>query len=383
MLENEKILNDEFVDTNSAVAESVTDSDDFYDDDEVISSNPTFDSLNSDEMIDNSDDVIPVNNFSFTPDEEIEEKPSTKLDFNNIEDGTPVETDVNELTPNILNVESVFNDLPEETEEENQELSEENISNDIEQENNIEETEEPQLSTLSSEDMDKMIEEDDDSTNTKYGTSDFDVLFDSLYNDVNGANNFISDLIEQKKTANLNDASLKEAQEKLEKDKEEFEKYMQLQKDAIEDEKKQCEEFIKNQKLRIVNEEEQFNRNMKAAEDERKLKEQELKNEQQKFDTEKQQFEDYKKVEEQKLESERQKLADENKQFEKEKEIELEKIENERKDLQTKKDQFAKEKELEEKKLELESKNLSQSCAKFKELVSQFNSGFQQLPEDK
>ena len=28
-----------------------------------------------------------------------------------------------------------------------------------------------------------------------------------------------------------------------------------------------------------------------------------------------------------------------------------------------------------------ESKNLSQSCARFKELVSQFNSGFQQLPE--
>ena len=40
-------------------------------------------------------------------------------------------------------------------------------------------------------------------------------------------------------------------------------------------------------------------------------------------------------------------------------------------------------KELEERKLELESKNLSQSCARFKELVSQLNSGFQQLPGDR
>ena len=39
-------------------------------------------------------------------------------------------------------------------------------------------------------------------------------------------------------------------------------------------------------------------------------------------------------------------------------------------------------KELEEKKLEHESKNLSQSCARFKELVAQFNSGFQKLPEE-
>lgn len=372
MLDNEKVLNDEFVDTNSAVADQISDNDDFYDDDEFIGSNPEITSLE-----DNTEDVVPVNNFSFSSNNEVDEAPSTKLDFNNIENGVPTEIDVNKNTNNFINYDSVFNDVVDESKEEKVEdtKSNEEIKD-----------EEPVLSTLSNEEMDKMIEEEkdeDDSTNTKYGTSDFDVLFDSLYNDVNGANNFISDLIEQKKTANLNDASLKEEQEKLEKEKKEFEKYMQLQKDSIEDEKKQCEEFIKTQKLRILNEEEQFNRNMKAAEDERKLKEQELSNERQKFENEKQQFEDYKKVEEQKLESERQKLASDNKQFEKEKQIEYEKLENERKELQTKKDQFTKEKELEEKKLELESKNLSQSCAKFKELVTQFNSGFQQLPDDK
>ena len=39
-------------------------------------------------------------------------------------------------------------------------------------------------------------------------------------------------------------------------------------------------------------------------------------------------------------------------------------------------------KEVEKQKLELESKNLSQSCARFKELVSQFNSGFNKLPDN-
>ncbi len=74
---------------------------------------------------------------------------------------------------------------------------------------------------------------------------------------------------------------------------------------------------------------------------------------------------------------------EEREQFEKEKAIALEKIKNGQKELQLQKEQFAKSKELEEKKLELESKNLSQSCARFKELVTQFNSGFQQLPDNK
>ena len=50
------------------------------------------------------------------------------------------------------------------------------------------------------------------------------------------------------------------------------------------------------------------------------------------------------------------------------------------KELEEKELQFEKYKEVEKKKLELESQNLSQSCARFKELVSQFNMGFKQMP---
>lgn len=242
-----------------------------------------------------------------------------------------------------------------------------------------------ELSSLSDDDMDKMIEEDSkkEELDDSYVLSNFDVLFDSLYNDVNGANNFISNLIEQKKNVNLNEATLKEEAEKLLKEREEFAKYMQIQKESIETEKKQCKEFVKTQKIRLQNEEEKFNNDMEAAKAERKLAEESLKIEEQKLEHAKEQFEKEKEIEQEKLKTAKEKLEVEKQQFEKEKEIELEKIKSDRKELQSQKEQFAKTKELEEKKLELESKNLSQSCARFKELVSQFNSGFQQLPEDK
>ena len=76
-------------------------------------------------------------------------------------------------------------------------------------------------------------------------------------------------------------------------------------------------------------------------------------------------------------------LQNEKDQFEKSKNIDLEKIKNAQLEIVSQREQFEKFKNIEEKKLELESKNLSQSVARFRELVSQFNSGFQQLPEDK
>jgi hypothetical protein len=261
----------------------------------------------------------------------------------------------------------------------------------------------------------------------------FDAVFASLSSDVNGANNFISNLIEQRKSVNTNEAKLIEGQEKLDKDKEEFAKFVETQKEAIELEKEQCKEYVRTQKIRIANEEAQFNSDVEATRAELALSEQTIKIGNEKLADEKQQFSSYKELEEEKLKADRQKLetektafakekaiteekqkterlkletekeqfmkekalnedkheADkqtletEREQFEKEKKIEEEKIKNAQAELRKQEEQFAKYKELEEKKLELESKNLSQSCTRFKELVSQFNSGFQQLPGDK
>lgn len=260
--------------------------------------------------------------------------------------------------------------------------------------------------------------------------ANFDAVFASLSSDVNGANNFISNLIEQRKSVNTNEAKLIEGQEKLDKEKEEFSKFVEAQKEAIELEKEQCKEYVRTQKIRIANEEAQFNSDVEATRAELSLSEQTLKIGNEKLADEKQQFSSYKELEEEKLKVEKQKLdtekaaftkekaiteekqkterlkletereqfmkeksiheekltADrqtletEREQFENERKLEEEKLKNAREDLKKQEEQFAKFKELEEKKLELESKNLSQSCTRFKELVSQFNSGFQQLP---
>lgn len=263
--------------------------------------------------------------------------------------------------------------------------------------------------------------------------ANFDVLFDSLTKDVTGANNFIANLIEQKKTVNINETNLIDMQEKLEKDKEEFAKFTEAQKEAIELEKAQCNEYVRTQKMRLASEESQFHAEVEATRAELSLAEQTLKINNEKLSDEKNQFVAYKELEEEKIKSDKQKLEsekasfakeksileeklksdrlkletekeqfltektinddklqadrqtleNEREQFEKEKALEAEKLKNAQLELQNQQEQFAKFKELEEKKLELESKNLSQSCTRFKELVAQFNSGFQQLPGDK
>ncbi len=263
--------------------------------------------------------------------------------------------------------------------------------------------------------------------------ANFDAVFASLSSDVNGANNFISNLIEQRKSVNTNEAKLIEGQEKLDKEKDEFSKFVEAQKEAIELEKEQCKEYVRTQKIRIANEEAQFNSDVEATRAEMALQEQTLKIGNEKLADEKQQFSSYKELEEEKLKVEKQKLETEKaaftkekaiteekqkterlkletereqfmkeksiheekltvdrqtleterEQFENERKLEEDKLKNAREELKKQEEQFAKFKELEEKKLELESKNLSQSCTRFKELVSQFNSGFQQLPGDK
>ena len=267
----------------------------------------------------------------------------------------------------------------------NEEVS---VSNEIEfpklEENNVEESqnEELELPVLQTEQVsisDSSTSKLDDS----YVLSNFDVLFDSLYSDVAGDHNFISNLIEQKKLANVNEANLAELTSKLEREKEEFNKYVEAQKEAIENEKQQCNDYIKTQKQRLQNEEAQFVSDCESTRAELNLAEQTLKVANEKLEDERDQFEKNKMLEEEKLKADRHKFELEKEQFEKEKAIALEKIKNAQKELQLQKEQFAKTKELEEKKLELESKNLSQSCARFKELVTQFNSGFQQLPNNK
>lgn len=347
---------DEFIDTSEAVANVNMDN---YTQEEVdVVSAPDFISAIQSRVEDS------INDIDAEYENEIElDVAESEVELENVEtDELPVVDTLDESLP--------FNDEEETTEVEFPSL-EESV-----EEKQSEELELPILQTETVSISDDTTSKLDDS----YVLSNFDVLFDSLYSDVAGANNFISNLIEQKKLVNVNEANLAESTSKLEREKEEFNKYVETQKQALENEKQQCNEYIKTQKQRLQNEEAQFVSDCESTRAELSLAEQTLKVANEKLEDEREQFEKNKMLEEEKLKTDRQKFEIEKEQFEKEKAIALEKIKNAQKELQLQKEQFAKTKELEEKKLELESKNLSQSCARFKELVTQFNSGFQQLP---
>ncbi len=213
-------------------------------------------------------------------------------------------------------------------------------------------------------------------------TSNFDQLFDSLYNDVAGANSLITELIERKKSINNNENLLSELKDKMEQEKNDFNRYVEEQKKALQTEKDQINDYVKTQKIRIQSEEEKFNADCDATRTEISLAKQSLEAEKERFALEKEQFEKYKQLEEEKLKNEKIKLDQGREQFEKERTVSEESIKASQKELENKQEQFEKYKDLEEKKLELGNNNLSQSVARFKELVSQFNSGFSQLPSE-
>ncbi len=215
-----------------------------------------------------------------------------------------------------------------------------------------------------------------------YVLSNFDVLFDSLYSDVVGANNFITDLMEKKSTLNKDEQLLTDFKEKFEKEKEEFRNFVEVQKRAIENEKNQASVFIESKRARLHGEETKFHEDVEAKQKEFALLEESLKLEREKFESEKANFEEQKGIDLRQIETEREKLRRDIEQFEVDKKLAEENLNASKKDLQVQQEQFARYKELEHKKMDLEEKNLSQSCARFKELVSQFNSGFEQLPNN-
>lgn len=217
---------------------------------------------------------------------------------------------------------------------------------------------------------------------TDEGGSDFDAYFDSLYEDVEGANNLISEIIEKKKSIKENEDNINQIKETLSKDRADFEKYRDSQKESLELERKQFEEYMKIQKERIDGEEKELKSDTEVRNRELQLREDAIKIEREKLEADKEQFIKYKETEESKLSFEKEKLANEQSQLEKDTLLSLQTIQNERRDLETAKEHFAQQKEAEEKKIAFEKENLAQSCAKFKQLVSQFNSNFEKLPEN-
>lgn len=286
--------------------------------------------------------------------------------FNNPE-MQPVETIENVETPIVENAETIEMTQPE---EENIELLDQKADTDsidngeMAQSNDEIPTFEPD--TINE---DKFISIENGGKNE---STNFDAYFDSLYENVEGANNLISEIISKKK-------SIQESEDGIEQIKEELTK----EKENLESEKRKFEESVQIQKNRLQEEEEQIKQDIEVKNRELDLKEQAIKIEQEKLDSDKEQFNKYKETEESKIQSETEKINNEKQQLEKDTRLNLQTIENERKELDKDKKHFTKTKESEEKRIAFEKENLAQSCSRFKQLVSQFNSNFSKLPEDK
>lgn len=243
----------------------------------------------------------------------------------------------------------------------------------------------------------------------------FENMIDNLSSSVAGANNFIANLLEQRKVVAQEKTTLKADQEQFQKQKQEFEEYKKAQQEEINDARLKCDNYVRAERKRQESEQEQFTTEVEATRAELALTEKALKVGNDKLDADKIQFEVYKDLEEKKIKNDREavelgrnKLTEDLAQFEKEKSLELDKIKKEQQELKRQREQFDQEKaielerikngqeelaiqkeqfrqakEIEEKRLELENNNLNQSMARFQELVAQFNLGFEQIPEAK
>lgn len=276
-----------------------------------------------DDSFDDNDSVVDFNNFTFDPIDEdydkFNEGVNVKLDFSNVENNLPKEIRIEEPKKEESKDEFTIND-----------------DKDV-------------ISKYSDDELDKMVNNDSD---------DFDQIFDSLYADVNNSNNFINEILEQKKNISTNEAALREEAEKLLKDKEDFNKYVEKEKEELEFERKKCVNYINTQKERILDEEKQVKNRIEAERDNLKLKEETLRIDRQKFEADKVQFDNYVKIEQAKIDSDKD-------------------------NLRLEKEQFEKEMELEKNRIAEESKSLEKSVAKFKELVTKFNAGFKNIPDEK
>lgn len=187
--------------------------------------------------------------------------------------------------------------------------------------------------------------------------TNLDELFNNLTSDIETVNKFISNLNNQKTANNKEEQVLIEERQKIDRDKEEFEKYMAIQREEINQKKNQVEQYLNNQKEYLAKAESDFKTNMDNSLSELELAKKELEIQKEKIKEEKEQFENYKSLEINRIHHAEEILASERNQFERYKEITNEK-------------------------LELESKNFEQKCIKFKEIISQFNSNFKPITED-
>ena len=220
----------------------------------------------------------------------------------------------------------------------------------------------------------------DDSDMLSPSSTELDSFFDSIYNGVEDANDLISQINLKKQTLVDTEKELSNLKDQIDREKAEFSKYMDSQRQALEMERKQLKEKSELQRLRLSEESAQVKNDVEVKNNELELREQKLKVEMEKLEMQKANFAKYKEVEEEKIKNSLDKLNIEKEQIAKERDLAMQTIENNKKEFEIEKEHFERIKQIEESKLQSERDNLNKNCERFKRLISSLSTNFNSMP---
>ena len=227
---------------------------------------------------------------------------------------------------------------------------------------------------------DILFDEKSDNGLLSSNSTELDSFFDSIYNGVEDANDLISQINLKKQTLIETEKELSNLKEQIDREKAEFSKYMDSQRQALEIERKQLKEKTELQRLRLSEESAQVKNDVEVKNNELELREQKLKVEIEKLEMQKANFAKYKEVEEEKIKNSLDKLNIEKEQIAKERDLAMQTIENDKKEFAIEKEHFERIKQIEESKLQSERDNLNKNCERFKRLISSLSSNFNSMP---
>ena len=168
-------------------------------------------------------------------------------------------------------------------------------------------------------------------------SAELDSFFDSIYNGVEDANDLISQINLKKRTLIETEKEISNLKEQIDRERAEFSKYMDSQRQALEIERNQLKEKTELQRLRISEESAQVKNDIEVRNNELDLREQKLKVEIEKLEMQKANFAKYKEVEEEKIKNGLERLDIEKEQAAKEKELSMQTIENNKKEFEIEK----------------------------------------------
>jgi len=207
---------------------------------------------------------------------------------------------------------------------------------------------------------------------------DIDSLFNNLSADVQGATDFITDVMSARDEISAEKEKILSMKEEFEKEKQDFNKYIKLKEEKLEKERAEFEDFVETKKLSLTRMEQQQKLDIDNANVEIENRKSEVELQESKLEAEKSDFENYKELEKNKIEAEYARLEEERKNFSDYQKVVNESLDSDRENLEADRNNFEDYKKLEEEKIVAEQRKLKQEIAKLNSIQKMEENGLTQ-----